>query len=806
MSLNHFGQYCLRDNQHYSMKTVNCVNVTIVVPIFNAYEDTLKCLKSLLSYTDYRQKILLMDDASTDERVSKLTNELSAQYSHVTLIRNPKNVGFVKNCNIAFRESDQADNIVILNSDTIVTHNWLDKLIIAAYSSIHIATVTPLTNNGTVCSVPNWLESNEIPEGQTILSFANLIEKISERKYPRIPTAVGFCTYIKREVLNKVGYFDEVNFTRGYGEENDFCCRASKLGYFHIIDDSTFVYHAGSKSFKSDKHKLIEENSKILAKLHPRYFPEVHSFIAANPLKDILDNIQLHLKIEELKKLSPICFILHNSIDTPINNPVGGTEYHCAALISNISQTRPVYNLYYNVSRGLVEFEIFYKKQKLNFQFNCEFQHPYNNHYFHHEAKFLKLLLGIFQYFQPSLIHIHHLKFLPMADVISAIKQVQIPYIVSLHDYYLICPSYNLIDYKGNFCFEHKTSDYCQTCIQALFNEGEELRQQWLGLCQQLLEGATTIIAPSPTALSYFEREYPQLKLQQKSQVIRHGIFHQSDLEVKKKYLASQLITNHSSRPFTVALVGSINIAKGAKVFKSLLETVWQNQDLTEAFRFEIIGRFNLLIPPQVENVKFRHEYNREELAVLLKDVDVAIFPNIWAETYCLTVDEVLANGIPAIATPLNAASERIREFGVGWVSNSASAQDLLETLLYVKNNYTEFIKIKANVRNYPLVSYEEMTEKYVDEYAKVNNDRINTHFEPVITPQEISEAHFFSVRRSLSTSREEEVELHKLHLMIRAMESSKLWKLRVAWFRIKKALGMPVDDWWTKERGGSFK
>jgi len=785
--------------------------VTIVVPLYNAYEDTQKCLESLLSYTDYRQKILLMDDASTDERVSKLTNELSAQYSHVTVIRNSKNVGFVKNCNIAFRESDQANDIVILNSDTIVTHKWLDKLIIAAYSSIHIATVTPLTNNGTVCSVPNWLESNEIPDGQTILSFASLIEKISERKYPRVPTAVGFCTYIKREVLNKVGYFDEVNFNRGYGEENDFCCRASKLGYFHIIDDSTFVYHAGSKSFKSDKYKLIEENSKILAKLHPRYFSEVHSFIAANPLKDVLNTIQLQLKIEEIKKLSPICFILHNSIDTPINNPLGGTEYHCAALISNISQTRPVYNLYYNVSRGLVEFEIFYKSQRLNFQFNCEFQHPYSNNYFHHEAKFLKLLLGIFQYFQPSLIHIHHLKFLLIVDVISAIKQVQIPYIVSLHDYYLICPSYNLIDYKENFCFEHKKSDYCKTCIQAIFNEGEELAQQWLGLCQQILEGATTIIAPSATVLSYFEREYTQLKLLQKSQVIRHGIFPQSDLEIKKKYLASQPIINHSSRPFTVALVGSINTAKGSKVFKSLLETIWQNQSLAEAFRFEIIGRFDLLIliPPKGENIKFRNEYKREELAVLLKDIDVAIFPNIWAETYCLTVDEVLANGVPAITTPLNAASERIREFGVGWVSNSASAQDLLETLLYVKNNYTEFLKIREKVKNYPLVSYEEMTKKYVDEYTKinnVNNDSISTYVEPVITPQEISEAHSFSVKRALSTSREEEAELHKLHLMIRAMESSKLWKLRVAWFRIKKALGIPVDDLWMKERGGSFK
>ncbi|MBD2774700.1 glycosyltransferase [Iningainema tapete] len=782
------------------------VTVTIVVPIYNAYKDTEQCLESLLKYTDYRHKILLVDDASPDQRISELTEKVSLQFPNVMLLKNHENMGFVKTCNRAFRESEQKDDVVILNSDTIVTPNWLEKLILAAYSSSHIATVTPLTNNGTVCSVPNWLESNEIPEGQTILSFANLIEKISLRKYPTIPTAVGFCTYIKREILQKIGYFDDVNFIRGYGEENDFCCRASKSGYFHIIDDSTFVYHAGSKSFKADKQKLIEENSKILAKLHPRYFPEVHSFIEANPLKDILDNIKLHLTIEQIKKLEPICFILHNSIDKPINHPVGGTEVHCAALISNLSKTKPVYSLFYNKIKGSVEFEIFFKNQKLNFSFGCELQRPYSNNYFHHEAKLLRLLVGIFQYFQPSLIHIHHLIGIPIADIISAIKQVNIPYVISLHDYYLICPSYNLIDYKEKFCFEHKNPEYCQTCIQALFDEGEELRQQWLSLCQQILESATTIIAPSQTALSYFERDYPQLKLKEKSLVIRHGIFDQFDLKEKEKKLETSR-KNNFTHPLKVALVGSISTAKGAKVFMTLLEKLSKYPQLNESFVFEIIGRFNLVIPNYIQNVKFRNEYSRQDLGVLLTDVDVAIFPNIWAETYCLTVDEVIAYGVPAITTPLNAASERVKKFEVGWVSNSASADDLLETLLYIKNNYEEYIKVKDNIKRYPLVSYEEMTEKYEEEYSKINHTIINTSSQLVITPKEISEAYFrSSFSNSLPISQDAQVELQRLRLMIKAMETSKWWKLRVAWLRLKKALGITIDDWWMKERGDNYK
>ncbi|WP_414622715.1 glycosyltransferase [Calothrix sp. CCY 0018] len=780
--------------------------VSIIVPIYNAYHDTKKCLESLLLNTDDKHQILLMDDSSTDRRIINFIHELSSQYSHISFIRNSQNVGFVKNCNIGFRESDQLTDVVILNSDTIVTPNWLEKLVFAAYSSHYVATVTPLTNNGTICSVPNWLESNEIPDGHTILSFASLIEKTSLRKYPRIPTAVGFCTYIKREVLNNIGLFDEINFYRGYGEENDFCCRASETGYFHIVDDATFVYHAGSKSFKSDKQKLIEDNSKILAKLHPRYFPEVYSFIESNPLNDILDNIKLHLEIEKLKKLSPICFILHNSVDTAVNQPLGGTEYHCAALISNLSQNRPIYNIFYNKYANLLELEIFYKQQKLNFKFPCEFQRPYGNNYFNHSSHFLQLLVGIFSYFQPTLLHIHHIKGLPIADVVSAIKQVNIPYFISLHDYYLICPSYNLIDYKENFCYEHKTREYCQTCVQSLFNEGKELRHQWQHYCQKLLEGAVNIIAPSKTALSYFQREYNHLKLDGcKFKVIKHGILTESDIDKKNKKLFISQTDLSIGSPIKVALVGSINIAKGSKIFIQLLDKISQDQKLNKEFHFEIIGRFNLNIPKHIQNVTIRSEYSRKDLAVLLEQIDIAIFPNIWAETYCLTVDEVIAHCIPVVTTPLSAASERVKEFEVGWVSKSASADNLLETLIDIKSNHQEYIKIKKNTKNYPLLSYEKMAQQYLELYLTNKTVRETLELEQFISAKKISKAYFYS-NASLSLTEEQQVKLQKLNLMINAMESSKFWKLRVAWLRLKKALGIIIDDDWMKERGGVFK
>ncbi|PAX54331.1 glycosyltransferase [Brunnivagina elsteri] len=786
--------------------------VTIIIPIYNAYEDTNQCIESVLKYTDKQHKILLVNDASSDPRIFELIKKFALEYTHIQMLQNQENLGFVQTCNRAFGESDRETDVILLNSDTIVTPQWLEKLTHAAYSSPYVATVTPLTNNGTVCSVPNWLEYNDIPEGQTILSFAQLIEKVSLRKYPHIPTAVGFCMYIKRKVLDEVGYFDAENFGRGYGEENDFCCRATKRGYFHIIDDATFVYHAGSKSFKAEKQKLIEDNSKVLARLHPRYFPEVHSLIQANPFKDIIDNIELQLKIDNFKRLSPLCFILHNSIDEPINNHLGGTEYHCAALISNISKTRPIYTLFFNQNSSLIEFDIYYQQQKINFKFPCEFQEKYRQQYFHHERHFLRLMVGILQYFQPKLIHIHHLIGLPLADAIAALQKVDIPYILSLHDYYLICPNYNLIDYQEKFCFEHKTAESCQVCIQKIFNQGEELKYQWSILCQNLLAGATLIIAPSKTAISYFEREYPQLNLQEKSKVIRHGIISQANQQITKISYNDKLHVNKKNQTLRVALVGSINIAKGAKLFIDLVDKISCQQEFVNSFSFEIIGRFNLPLPEHIKNVRIRNAYNREELGFLLENIDIAIFPNIWAETYCLTVDEVLSHGVPVIVTSVNAASDRVKEFGAGWVCNSTSADDFLNILIYLQKNPAEITKVLTKVQNFPIVCYEEMAQNYLNEYAKIQNCEINYDITLEISPEEIFQAYLLKsdlsiyqkelMEQSIETLQKELVELNQLKVMILAMETSKLWKIRVAWLNLKKRIGIKINDSWMQERG----
>jgi hypothetical protein len=106
---------------------------------------------------------------------------------------------------------------------------------------------------------------------------------VSRREYPRLPTGVGFCLYVKRSVLDEVGLFDEV-FGLGYGEEVDLCLRAASRGYVHVLDDSTFVFHEGGRSFGTSRERRMRRGERLVLSRYPNYLRNVAAFIKKDPI------------------------------------------------------------------------------------------------------------------------------------------------------------------------------------------------------------------------------------------------------------------------------------------------------------------------------------------------------------------------------------------------------------------------------------------------------------------------------------------------------------------------------------------
>ncbi len=252
-------------------------NPVVVVPIFNAYEDVLECLDSLLMTTPATTPVLLLDDASTDERVLKkfFTINLREEFKYV---RKLANSGFVGTVNLAFEACSPRD-VIILNSDVVVPAGWLERLRAAAYYRSHIATATPLTNHGTIVSVPNRNHpTSELLPGWSLAQVDARIQEKSLQLRPIIPTAIGHCVYFKRLALDAVGYFDE-SFAPGYGEEVDFSQRAVMQGFIHVLADDLFVYHKGSRSFAGDelarkrKEQVQQAHEELLRQRYPWFHP-----------------------------------------------------------------------------------------------------------------------------------------------------------------------------------------------------------------------------------------------------------------------------------------------------------------------------------------------------------------------------------------------------------------------------------------------------------------------------------------------------------------------------------------------------
>lgn len=253
----------------------------VVVPVHDAAAVVQRCLVSLGDTLDGSFRLVIVDDASEDVAFRNWLEAFCAD-NKATLHRLDSNQGFVRAANVGFALAEAAD-VVLLNSDTVVPAGWLPRLRQAADADERIATITPLSNNGDVCSYP-LMPAGALPSGCSAASLDRLCSELNGGACVDIPTGVGFCLYIKRACLDDVGGFDEEAFGRGYGEENDFCMRAAKKGWRHVCHTGVYVEHTGGVSFGEERKQRMQEADRTLARLHPEYEQTVRDFLRADPL------------------------------------------------------------------------------------------------------------------------------------------------------------------------------------------------------------------------------------------------------------------------------------------------------------------------------------------------------------------------------------------------------------------------------------------------------------------------------------------------------------------------------------------
>lgn len=247
----------------------------IVLPVYNGLSHVKDCVESVLEHTPaHLYQLWLMDDAS-DATTSAYLQEVAGQHAHITHVRNPENLGFLKNCNKGMALGGEP-YVLLLNSDVIVTQGWLQKLIRCAESDSTIASVNPLTNHASNLAIP-------IALGVSFRDMNWYLEHHAPKTYPDVVTGVGFCMLLRRAALEKVGVFDEV-YGMGYCEESDLCMRLTTQGWRTVVADDTYVYHKGRATF-TNRDERYTHNRKIFdERWLAEYKRQFAEFQAKSPL------------------------------------------------------------------------------------------------------------------------------------------------------------------------------------------------------------------------------------------------------------------------------------------------------------------------------------------------------------------------------------------------------------------------------------------------------------------------------------------------------------------------------------------
>ncbi len=196
--------------------------VDVIIPVYRGYDDTLACIHSVLTAnTKTPFELVVIDDQSPEPELSRILRGL-ADLGLISLYVNARNRGFVATVNEGIRLHPGRD-VVLLNSDTIVYGDWMDRLRRHVLKCADIATVTPFSNNATICSYPFFNRNNVSQVELTDDELDSLAARVNAGRTVDIPTGVGFCLYIRRSCIDQIGLFDEEHRTAlgGPGEPRD---------------------------------------------------------------------------------------------------------------------------------------------------------------------------------------------------------------------------------------------------------------------------------------------------------------------------------------------------------------------------------------------------------------------------------------------------------------------------------------------------------------------------------------------------------------------------------------------------------
>ncbi|WP_156927112.1 glycosyltransferase [Azospirillum halopraeferens] len=607
--------------------------IDIVIPVYRGLIETMACIRAVLETVGTQAHVVVIDDASPDDELSGALAAL-AERGLIELLVNRHNLGFPGSANRGLALHPGRD-VVLLNSDALVHGDWLARLQEAAYSAADIGTATPLSNDAEILSYPSGPAGRSALTATDVAAFDALARQCNGSVRIEIPTAVGFCTYIRHDCLAETGLLDTSLFGRGYGEENDFSMRARRMGWRHVAAADVFVGHVGGRSFGRRKAVLTRHNLRTVNRLHPGYEDLIRRFRTQDPLAAVRRRMDL-ARWRAVADPRPAVLLV-------AFGRVGGVARHVEERVRTLSDAgRRVLLLTPEpgINRAVRHCRV------------SDPQQPRINDLLFRTAEEFDLLVDFLGTVPITEIEIQHcLDHDPVVLTLPA--RLGVPYEVFIHDYIWICPQVCLIDATNRYCGEPDLSA-CERCVQGSPPaSGETLPVSDLrARSRDLLRAARRVVVPVHDVADRLTRHLGDLPID----VVPWD-------DVRPRALPPH---RPAAGRWRVCVIGAIGHHKGYSV---LLECAYDAMRRDLPLEFVVVGysRDDAALFA-TGRVFVSGKYVEDEAVDLVRRqaAHLAFLPSACPETWSYALSTAWRAGLEAVAFDLGAIAERIRTHGGG--------------------------------------------------------------------------------------------------------------------------------------------
>jgi len=243
--------------------------VAIIILNWNGWKDTIECLESLKKITYPNYEVIVIDNGSKGNDADILEEKYK---DYIEVIKNKENLGFAGGFNLGVNKlklRNDIDYFLLLNNDTTVTPDFLNKLTEFIEANPEVGVASPLIfyyhQRNKVYSCGGKLNS---------FLFSCKFYKFSHKEPQKNLNFISGCApLVRKSLVEKIGLFDENFFT--YWEETDFCLRAKKTGFSIACVPQSIIYHKVAQSNKYLSKRYIYymvRNNLLLAKKHAKWY------------------------------------------------------------------------------------------------------------------------------------------------------------------------------------------------------------------------------------------------------------------------------------------------------------------------------------------------------------------------------------------------------------------------------------------------------------------------------------------------------------------------------------------------------